>query len=174
MSRRETEDDGDPTPSAEEPRLSRSEATRAAALVNKLGVQLTTLSVSELDGLNLSERLREQIAVSQGMKPRSRGRQNRLIGQLLRAEDHAAIRENVEGLKTSHRDGVRHEKQTENWTDRVIEEGDAGVEALIAEFPEADRQRLRQLTRNARREPMAAAGKRARRELLRAIRLLRD
>ena len=99
---------------------------------------------------------------------------DRNSGQLLRAEDHAAIRENVEGLKTSHRDGVRHEKQTENWTDRVIEEGDAGVEALIAEFPEADRQRLRQLTRNARREPMAPAGRRARRELLRAIRLLRD
>ena len=66
----------------------RSARTRAAAEVNQMGVQISALSPADLDRLDLPERLREAIDVCQRLKPRARGRQNRLIGQLLRAEDH--------------------------------------------------------------------------------------
>lgn len=154
-------------------RPTRTQQTRAAAAVNQLGVQLTTLSSADLDRLALPERLREEINVSQRLKPRSRGRQNRLIGQLLRAEDHESIRQRVESLNRTRRDGVLQERITERWLARLIEEGDPAVEALIAEHPHADRQRLRSLIRNARRHSEARTVKRARRELLRAIRALR-
>jgi ribosome-associated protein len=154
-------------------RPTRTQQTRAATLVNRLGLELTTLSASDLDRLELPERLREEIAVSQRLKPRSRGRQNRLIGQILRAEDHDAIRTRVEQLKATARAGVQHEKLTERWLARLVKEGDAAVEALIAEYAQADRQRLRLLTRNARQDPEGKTAKRARRELLRAIRALR-
>jgi len=154
-------------------RPSRTEQTRAAAAVNQLGVQLTTLSSHDLDRLELPERLRQAIDVSQNLKPRSRGRQNRLIGQLLRAEDHEAIRDRVDSLERAHRAGVQHEAMTERWLTRIVEEGDPAVEALIAKHPQADRQRLRLLTRNARQDPAKSTAKRARRELLRAIRDLR-
>jgi len=154
-------------------RPTRSELTRAATLVNQLGLQLAKLSSTDLDRLELSERLREEIDVCQRLKPRARGRQNRLIGQLLRAEEHDEIRERLEGLKGGHREAVQREKNVERWLDRLVDEGDSAVEELIADSPQADRQRLRLLVRSARQDPEARKAKRARRELLRAIRELR-
>jgi ribosome-associated protein len=160
-------------PESLEPRPTRTQQTRAATAVNQLGVRLTTLSSVDLDRLELSERLREEIDVSRKLKPRARGRQNRLIGQLLRAENHEAIRERLESLKGARRDGVQREKMTERWLARLVEEGDSAVEALLADYPGADRQRLRLLARSARQDPESKKSKRARRELLRTIRILR-
>jgi ribosomal 50S subunit-associated protein YjgA (DUF615 family) len=42
---------------------------RAAAAVNELGVQLTTLSAAELDPLGLPERIRREVDLSQRLKP---------------------------------------------------------------------------------------------------------
>ena len=161
-------------PDPGEMRPSRTQQTRAAAAVNQLGLELTRLSSTQLDRLDLPERLREEIDVSQRLKPRSRGRQNRLIGQLLRAEDHDVIRSRVEALNAAQQDGVRQEKIVEHWLMRLVEEGDPAIDALIHEHPQADRQRLRVLARSARQDPQAKKAKRARRELLRAIRALRD
>ena len=162
-----------PSPRSTESRPSRTEQTRAANAVNKLGLHLTRLSLRDLDRLELPERLREEIELSQRLKPKSRGRQNRLIGQLLRAEDHEAIEQRLESLKNDRRDGVRHEQVTERWLIRLVEEGDVAVEGLITDYPQADRQRLRMLTRSAQADPAEKKTKRARRELLRAIRALR-
>jgi ribosome-associated protein len=157
-----------------EPRLSRAQQTRAAAAVTRLGQALALLSTRDLDRLELPERLREEIDVCRRLKPRSRGRQNRLIGQLLRVEDHEAIRVRVESLKRPDGASVQREKGTEAWRDRIIEQGDAAVEALMNEYPEADRQRLRLLARNATHGPESKTSKRARLELLRALRALRE
>jgi ribosome-associated protein len=154
-------------------RPTRTQQTRAATAVNQLGLHLTQLSTGDLDRLELPERIREEIDVSRRLKPRSRGRQNRLIGQLLRAVDHETIRQRIELLKGGRRDGVQQENETERWLTRLVEEGDSAVEALITAYPEADRQRLRLLARSASQGPAANKAKRARRELLRAIRTLR-
>ncbi len=165
-------DPDEKTSGSQDQRPTRSEQTRAATAVNQLGIKLTTLSVAELDRLDLPERVREAVDVCQRLKPRARGRQNRLIGQLLRAENDDAIREAVDALKHTHKAGVQKEKKVEAWLNRLVDEGDAGVEALIEHHHGADRQRLRQLTRNARGNPGSNKAKRARRELLRAIREL--
>jgi ribosome-associated protein len=96
-----------------------------------------------------------------------------LIGQLLRAEDHEGIRERVDSLKENRRAEVQQERISDQWLTRLVEEGDPAVEALIASYPLADRQRLRSLVRSARQDPEARKAKRARRELLRTIRALR-
>jgi ribosome-associated protein len=172
MSRRNADDPILPDPL--EPRPSRTELTRAAALVTQLGLRLTRLSSADLDRLNLPERLREAIAVNQKIKARSRGRQNRLIGQLLRAEDHPQIQMDLDRLRGGQRDTVQMEKVNEVWVLRIVEEGDPAIEILIGDHPQADRQRLRLLARTARQDPSATKAKRARRELLRAIRALRS
>jgi ribosome-associated protein len=173
---------GDPTdkdslneaaPHGDESRPSRTEQTRAATAVNKLGIQLTSLSEEDLRRLELPERVHAEIEICQQLKPKSRGRQNRLIGQLLRAEDHEDIRARLDDLSRLRRLSAQQEKVTERWLERLLADGVSGVEALIAEYPTADRQRLRLLTRSARKDPASRPGKRARRELLRAIRDLR-
>lgn len=158
---------------SEDQRVTRTARARAAAVVNRLGLELTRLSIVELNRLELPDRLRREIDVSQALKPRQRGRQNRLIGQLLRAEDHEAIRARFETLKYGGGDGAQQQKRAERWLARLLEAGDSAVEALIEAHPGADRQRLRLLTRNARQDPEAPKAKRARRELLRAVRELR-
>lgn len=170
--RRETQEDA-ASEAPEAARPSRTELTRAASAVNKLGVALTRLSGADLDRLDLPERLREEVERSRTLKPRARGRQNRLIGQLLRAEDHEAIAERLEALSTDRRAGLHHERVTDRWVDRLIEEGDPAIDALLADFPDADRQRLRLLVRNARKKPGETAARRARRELGRVVRELR-
>ena len=97
-----------------------------------------------------------------------------MIGQLLRDEDHESIRLRVESMGRLDAASVQREKGTEVWRDRIIEEGDAAVEALMKEYPEADRQRIRLLARNATHGPEGKKTKRARLELLRAIRALRE
>lgn len=170
--RRAKIDDGVPADVAS-PRPSRTELTRAATAVNKLGLALSRLSASDLDRLALPDRLREEVDRSQTQKPKARGRQNRLIGQLLRAEDHEAIAARLVALENDRRVGVQHESVTDQWVARLIEEGDAAINALLADYPDADRQRLRLLVRNVRRKPDGSAARRARRELLRAVRALR-
>ena len=161
------------SPRTDETRPSRSEQTRTATEVTRLGLQLTGLSPADLDRLALPERLREEIEVNQKLKPRSRGRQNRLIGQLLRAEDHEEIRVRLAQLKSGHHRSADVEKANEAWVARLVEEGDSAVEAFIAEFPAADRQRFRSFVRSIRQDPLAKKAKRARREMLRAVRELR-
>ena len=152
---------------------SRTELTRAAAEVNHLAIELTRLSVEDLDLLALPERVREEVDVCIGLKAKSRGRQNRLIGQLLRAEDHDAIRARLADLSRLHRFETQQEKRNEQWLARLIEHGDVGVEALIVEAPGLDRQQMRTLTRSARKLAGGPRAKKARRDLLRAIRRAR-
>jgi ribosome-associated protein len=162
----------DPSQSPDATRPTRSQQTRAATAVNRLGLELTRLSQAELDHLELSDRLREAIDVSQKLKVRARGRQNRLIGQLLRAEDHETIRGRMELQGDRDRDRSRRAGVAEKWRDRLLEEGDSAVETLIEQYPLADRQRLRLLVRNASKNPDSRQANRARIELLRAIRTL--
>ena len=172
---KQSEAKGNPATGSEraDPDLSRTEKTREAKRVNALGIELTRLRADELDRLELPELLREAIAVCQGLKPRGRGRQNRLIGQLLRSEDHEAIQNRMSGIRVELRRGVQKEKGNERWLARILEEGDIAIEALIADHPDADRQRMRLLARNALHDPDGKPARRARRELLRVIRALR-
>ncbi len=95
---------GDRTaPSESQARLSRTERTREMKILNQLGLQLAAFPPSVLDQLELPEELRHAINVCQAMKPRARGRQRRLVCQILRGEEHEAIRERVESLEQSSR-----------------------------------------------------------------------
>ena len=46
----------------------------------------------------------------------------------------------------------QHFQQLEKWSDRIINDGPTAIEALIEKYPQADRQQLRNLQRQASRE----------------------
>ena len=60
----------------------------------------------------------------------------------------------------------------ERWRDRLIEEGDAALGDALAEWPGLDRQQLRQLVREARRERDQSKPRGAGRKLFRYLRSL--
>ena len=62
--------------------------------------------------------------------------------------------------------------QAEQWRDRLLADGDDALAALLEEVPTADRQKLRQLVRNATDERAKNKPPRAFRDLFREVREL--
>ena len=67
---------------------------------------------------------------------------------------------------------VRLQHQCERWRDRMLAEGDGVVNALVAEYPAAERQKLRQLVRDAQHESQTGQPPRSARRLYRYLREL--
>ena len=62
--------------------------------------------------------------------------------------------------------------RVETWRERLLDGGDAALAELLDEYPQADRQQLRQLVRNSLEERKRNKPPRAFRELYRALREL--
>ena len=168
------DDPGGELESEEQPRpASRTQLRHEAREVSQLGLDLIALAPPTLDALALPEELREAIALCQGLKIRARSRQKRLIAQLLRAEDHDAIRRSMKTQGGTLLDGITREKQNERWRARLIQEGDSALQEFMQSYPDADRQQLRTFARSAGQDAEDKRTKRAQRELLRAIRAVR-
>jgi ribosome-associated protein len=95
-----------------------------------------------------------------------------LAKQMRREEDEVleAIRDAMdEGGEAARREtALLH--QAEQWRDRLLADGDAALADLLEAFPHADRQKLRQLARNAADEKARNKPPRAFRELFRELR----
>ncbi|MDG2333962.1 MAG: ribosome biogenesis factor YjgA [Myxococcota bacterium] len=165
--------DGDPELEEESRPASRTQLRKEARQVSELVLDLVALAPPALDVLGLPTELREAIDLCQGLKIRARSRQKRLIAQILRAEDHEAIRRSMTTQGGALIDGITREKQNERWRARLIEEGDPALQEFMQSYPEADRQQLRTFVRSAGLGPEDKRSKRAQRELLRAIRGIR-
>ncbi|GAB3340440.1 ribosome biogenesis factor YjgA [Chromohalobacter beijerinckii] len=119
-----------------------------------LGERIIAMSDAERARLPLSDDMR--FAVEETSRIRSReGRRRHMqyVGKVMRREDLAAIQATFDAIEQEslQRDNAFH--RLEHWRDRLIEDDSAdALETFIAEYPEVDRQTLRQLIRNARSE----------------------
>jgi ribosome-associated protein len=75
-----------------------------------------------------------------------------LIGKMLRQRDVDPIRQALDKLKNRHNQQVAFFHKLEHIRDRLIEEGDDAVPDVLNLWPHADRQQLRSLIRNAKKE----------------------
>ena len=159
------DDDGDLT-------LSKSQRKRDALALQSLAEALTRLPDAQLEGIPLPADLREAVLAARRLERGAYRRQIRYLGRLLRAVDATPIQSAVDACHSaSHEDKARF-KRLERWRERLLEEGDAAVAALLDEYPGADAQQLRQLLRNARREHSEGRPPRSLRELFRFLRAL--
>ncbi len=165
-----------------EPRLPRDErpsrgARRREALdVLKLAGTLADLTDAQLAAMPLSDDLRAEVQRTRAVKQQiARKRQTQFLAKQMRKLDDAeidAIRATLEHDKDHARRETAALHRLEQWRDRLIEEGDEALNVLLAEFPDADRQHLRQLARQARVEREANRPLHAYRELFRVLREL--
>ena len=98
----------------------------------------------------------------------ARRRQLLRVKGLLRDVDCEALEAALEG-DTDHAQQMR---VVERWRGRLLNDGDEGLQAFMEQYPGADRQQLRSLTRKAGGESSAAA--RARRQIFVLIRGLEE
>ncbi|WP_346798909.1 ribosome biogenesis factor YjgA [Halomonas sp. Bachu 37] len=134
-------------------RPSKSQLKREMHALQALGETLIAMKPAELARFPLSDDMLRAIEETSRIRSHEgRRRHMQYVGKLIRKEDLVAIQAVFDAIEQEkhQRDHAFH--RLEKWRDRLIEEGDQGVEAFMADYPDADRQALRQLARNARRE----------------------
>lgn len=132
--------------------VSKSEIKRDAEILKKLGAELVDLSKSELERIPLDTQLLEAIELAQKIKREGRRRQLQLIGKLLRSREVEPITEALDKLKNRHNQQVIILHKLEDLRNRLLADGDEVIEEVVALFPQTDRQQLRALVRNAKKE----------------------
>ena len=152
---------------------SKSQIKREMKDLQSLGEELVNLSKDRLAELPLNSNLREAIALAQNIKAHGgRKRQLKFIGKLLRTSDADAILNALQLRKEKEHRATALFHHVEQWRNRLLEEGDTALEALLQEYPQADRQQIRMLIRNARKESEAGKPPAAARSLFRQLREL--
>jgi len=147
-------DSGQPRDQPPPPR-DRSKKKREAQSVEVLMDRLLGLSVSDLAALPITEETVEGLIDLRRLKAMaSRGglrRQRLRVTGLLRRGDLEALRSALpEQGNVSPREMTL--QQVERWRDRLVNGGDSALADLAQQYPPADRQRLRQLTRQVRKD----------------------
>lgn len=152
---------------------SRSEQRREALDVLALAHVLVGKSVAELEKLPVDDALRAHVRdAARISSPIARKRAVAFLAkQMRKQEDEAldAIREALDANSEGSRRQVAMMHRAEDWRLRLIDGGDDALAAFIDENPGADRQRLRQLVRNAQEEAKRNKPPRAFRELYREV-----
>ena len=155
---------------------SRSQQRREALEVLELAERLLALGERELAAVPMPDALRDLVHDSRRITAQiARKRQLQFLAKNMRREDDDVI-DAIRRTLQRDRDDARREAarlhRLEAWRERLLEEGDEALAELIAQHPDADRQKLRQLVRNARLEREKQRPPHAFRELFRELKTL--
>lgn len=132
--------------------VSKSEIKRDAEHLKKLGESLMALNPTNLAKIPLDDNLREAIELAQRLRLEARRRQIQYVGKLLRNLDPAPIQEALDKVENRHNQQQALLQKLEIIRDQLLEQGDSGVNSLLIDYPELDRQHLRNLIRAAQKE----------------------
>lgn len=143
----------DNTEFEDEDLISKSQLKRESHALQDMGSQLVEMPEGQLSKFELPENLRDAIYEARRLKNREgKRRQLQYIGKLMRTADISFIQKTLDMMDHQSQTYRQHFQQLENWRDRLISEGATAIEALIEMYPQADRQQLRNLQRQASRE----------------------
>ena len=155
---------------------SRSEQRRTALDVLELGERRASLAPAQLAKLPVPDALLPHIAETRRMASHgARKRQLGFLAKQMRREDPEAldaIRDALEAGGEAARRETALLHRAEAARGQLLEGGDEALSAFLEAHPGADRQRLRQLLRNAADERARNKPPRAYRELFRELREL--
>ncbi|ROR13535.1 ribosome biogenesis factor YjgA [Erwinia sp. JUb26] len=154
--------------------VSKSEIKRDAEELKRLGAELVELGKNSLDRIPLDEDLRAAIELAQKIKKEGRRRQMQLIGKMLRSRDEEPIRIALDKLKNRHNQQVALFHKLEVLRDRLVEQGDDAVPDVLNLYPDADRQQLRAMIRNAQKEKAENKPPKAYRQIFQYLRELAE
>ncbi len=154
-------------------RPNKTQIKRDIAVLFELGEELVALSAAQLSNLDLPVDLYKAVIGAAGMPPKgARKRQMKFICGLLRKLDVEPITEKLARIKNQSAHATREHHKIERWRDRLISEGQDALTELIDDYPQTDRQLLRQLMRSAQKEAAEARPPKSSRELYRYLKEL--
>ena len=158
-----------------EERPSKSQRRRDMEALQDLGEELIGLPATALRDMPLPDTLREAVMLARSITAHGgRRRQLQYIGKLMREVDAAPIRAALEQRGRQSRAATQQFHQLELLRDRLLQDGDSAVDEVCARHPRAERQRLRQLLRQARKEQELQQAPKSARQLFRYLRELEE
>lgn len=150
---------------------SRSQLKRESKTLQDMGEQLATLTKDELRPLALPDSLVSALDELRSLrKHEARRRQAQFVGKLMRDLDPEPSRDFLDrrGRAKAEQDAAFHD--LERLRERLLDGEDAPLDDFFDAHPQADRQHLRQLVRNARKEQDAGKAPKSSKALFRALR----
>ena len=132
---------------------SKSQIKREAEELQKTGEELIKLPIQQLKCMELPTKLFNALIDAKSIKSNVAGRRQRqFIGALMRDVDPEPIRKAL--LQTNAGLPIKSKKtqETKKWMDRLLTGKPAVLEELVSACPGLERQRLRQLLRNIKKE----------------------
>lgn len=132
---------------------SKTELKAESKAIQKIGLTLVDLGASALEKIPMDDELSEAILLARRINKKKDGyrRQLQLIGKMMRHRDLQPIELALQQLQLSHLKSNQQFHHIEEARDQVLK-GDTGINALLNEHPELDRQKLRQLSRQANKQ----------------------
>ena len=132
--------------------VSRSELKRDMEDLQKLGKELVELKPAVLKKFPLEDSLLAAISDAQRFEKEAKRRQLQYIGKLMRNIDPEPIQAALDKHNNKHNQQAIEFQKLERMRDKIVTDGDSAINDVVAMFPNADRQKLRQLARQAKKE----------------------
>lgn len=155
---------------------SKSALKRQMTALQKLGESLAELSDRQLTKMPIDDdRLLTAIQEVREIRTHSaRRRHLQFIGKLMRDIDTQPMADALASLHRQSQNSNAEFHRLEDLRENLLEEGDPGIEKILAQWPHADRQHLRALLRQHQREVQQGKPPAASRKLFRYLRQLQE
>jgi ribosome-associated protein len=157
------------------PFISKTKLKAEADAQQVLGKKLIGLPKNKLIKLNLPETLYDAVIEASRLKSNgAKRRQLQYIGRLMRDVDTALIADQFARWEGHHHEESARFHALEVWRDQLINEASTSqsnaLQKFVTQYPNAEIQQLRNLSRNAHKELLAQKSPKNSRELFKLIR----
>jgi len=131
---------------------SRTQKKNEVKALQKLGEQLVMLSANQLKSIPLPEKLLNAVNDAREIpQHEAKRRQMQYIGKLMRKIDPEPIQKSLQHIQQGNNLRALSFKKIERWRDELKSGNTQIIEEILDTCPDAQRQLLNQLARNARK-----------------------
>lgn len=136
---------------------SKTEIKKEMHQLQDFGQELVEMSKHQRSRLPLTDDLKYAMIVADKIKNKNEAlrRHIRHIAKILLETDLAPIHQAIDVMANKHQQETAKFTRLENLRDELIEQGNEAIEALLTEFEQMERQKLKQLVRHAAKEKKA-------------------
>ncbi len=136
---------------------SKTEIKKEMHQLQDFAQSLVEMSKHQRSLIPLSEDLKDAMVVADKIKNKHEAlrRHIRHIAKILLETDLAPIHQAIDVMANKHQQATAKFERLESLRDQLIEQGNEAIEALLVEFEQMERQKLKQLVRHAAKEKKA-------------------
>lgn len=132
--------------------ISKTELKRDSKKIQEFGRKISELNINKIELFEFPSNIFDAIIDLKKINSNSaKKRQVQYLGKLLREIDLSAAFLIMEGLKVSAQKEIQKNHIVEKWSDELISNNNS-IKKFIDEFPNIDKQSLRQAISNAQKE----------------------